>query len=146
MRYGVSICAKLPKQTTLVPGPARVIKVFICFGVRFCASSKINNLLTNVRPRMKLMALILTLFLINSLVAARAHSPALASPLIKISKLSCNAPIHGVIFSSSVPGKKPMSSPTGTVMRVMMTSEKRCISSVCCKAAAIVTNVLPVPA
>ena len=35
VRYGVSICAKLPKQTIFVPGPARVIKVFICLGLRF---------------------------------------------------------------------------------------------------------------
>ena len=33
-----------------------------------------------------------------------------------------SATIHGVIFSSSVPGRKPMSSPTLTVARVMMIS------------------------
>ncbi len=59
VRYGVSICAMLPRQMILVPGPARVISVFICFGVRFCASSMIRNLLRNVRPRMKLSDLIL---------------------------------------------------------------------------------------
>ena len=36
--------------------------------------------------------------------------------------LSKSAPIHGLIFSSSVPGRKPMSSPTGTVTRVTMIS------------------------
>ena len=28
MRYGVSICARLPRQTIFVPGPARVLSVF----------------------------------------------------------------------------------------------------------------------
>ena len=146
VKYGVSICDRLPIHTTLVPEPARVISVFICLGVRFCASSMTSSLLTKVRPRMKLMALILTLFLISSPVAARAHSPAWASPLMSTSRLSCNAPIHGVIFSSSVPGRKPMSSPTATVARVMMTSANRPISRVCCNAAAMVSRVLPVPA
>lgn len=31
VRYGVSICAMFPMQTIFVPGPARVIRVFICF-------------------------------------------------------------------------------------------------------------------
>ena len=53
---------------------------------------------------------------------------------------------HGSIFSSSVPGKKPISSPTLTVARVKMISEKRRMSIVWLKAAANVINVLPVPA
>ena len=36
-----------------------------------------------------------------------------------------SAPIQGSIFSSSVPGRKPMSSPSGMVTRVMMISLKR---------------------
>ena len=109
-------------QMILVPGPARVIRVFICLGVRFCASSMITILFMNVRPRMKFMLLILMRLRINSLVAARPHSPAEVSVLAKASRLSSKAPIQGPIFSSSVPGKKPMSSPTLTVARVMMIS------------------------
>ena len=56
------------------------------------------------------------------------------------------APIHGSIFSSSVPGRKPMSSPSGIVTRVMMISTKRFDSSVCMRPAASVSSVLPVPA
>src|SRR3546814_2533456 len=37
----------------LVPEPARVARVFVCLGVRFCASSMIRNLFRKVRPRMK---------------------------------------------------------------------------------------------
>ena len=32
-------CAKNWAQTIFVPGPARVMRVFICMGERFCASS-----------------------------------------------------------------------------------------------------------
>jgi hypothetical protein len=39
-----------------------------------------------------------------------------------------------------------MSSPTGTVTRVMMISAKSLVSSVCVRAAASVSSVLPVPA
>ncbi|MNV98947.1 hypothetical protein D3C71_1942590 [compost metagenome] len=100
-----------------------MISVFICLGVRFCASSMITYLFRKVRPRMKFMLLILMRLRISSLVAARPHSPALPpSPLAKNSRLSSSAPIQGPIFSSSVPGKKPMSSPTLTVARVMMIS------------------------
>ncbi len=112
----------LPRQMIFVPGPARVTSVFICFGVRFCASSMIRNLLTNVRPRMKFSDLILMRERIRSCVAARPHSPAESSVLLSTSRLSSKAPIHGYIFSSSVPGRKPMSSPTGTVTRVTMIS------------------------
>ncbi|CFN79803.1 Uncharacterised protein [Bordetella pertussis] len=42
--------------------------------------------------------------------------------MFSTSRLSSSAPIQGSIFSSSVPGRKPMSSPTGTVTRVMMIS------------------------
>ena len=41
---------------------------------------------------------------------------------IIMTRATVSAPIHGVIFSSSVPGRKPMSSPTLTVARVMMIS------------------------
>ncbi len=58
----------------------------------------------------------------RSMVAARPHSPAASSPRVSTSRLSSSAPIHGAIFSSSVPGRKPMSSPTGTVARVTMIS------------------------
>ena len=58
----------------------------------------------------------------RSAVAARPQSPASSSVFISTSRLSSSAPIQGVIFSSSVPGRKPMSSPTGTVTRVMMIS------------------------
>ena len=57
-----------------------------------------------------------------------------------------SAPIQGSIFSSSVPGRKPMSSPSGIVTRVMMISAKRFDSSVCMSPAASVSSVLPVPA
>ena len=57
-----------------------------------------------------------------------------------------SAPIHGSIFSSSVPGRNPMSSPSGIVTRVMMISLKRLWSSVCASPAASVSSVLPVPA
>ena len=85
-------------------------------------------LFKKVRPRMKFMLLILILERTSSLVAARPHSPEPLAPwpllsfLVKNSKLSSSAPIQGPIFSSSVPGKKPMSSPTLTVARVMMIS------------------------
>ena len=133
-------------HTILVPGPARVISVFICLGVRFCASSMITYLFKNVRPRMKFMLLILMRLRISSLVAARPHSPAVASVLPRTSRLSSSAPIHGPIFSSSVPGKKPMSSPTLTVARVTMISVYRRSSSTWVSPAASAISVLPVPA
>ena len=40
-RYGWSICWISPVNTIFVPSPARVMMVFISFGVRFCASSMI---------------------------------------------------------------------------------------------------------
>ena len=49
-------------------------------------------------------------------------TPAPLSVFDSTSRLSSSAPIHGLIFSSSVPGRKPMSSPTGTVTRVTMIS------------------------
>ena len=123
VRYGVSICAMLPRQTTLVPGPARVISVFICLGVRFCASSMIRYLLMKVRPRMKLSALHLDAVADQVGAWPRAPSrPPRRRCASSTSRLSSSAPIQGVIFSSSVPGRKPMSSPTGTVTRVMMIS------------------------
>ena len=76
----------------------------------------------NVRPRMKLSDLILILERTRSRVAARPHSPPESSVVFSTSRLSSKAPIHGVIFSSSVPGRKPMSSPMGTVTRVTMIS------------------------
>ncbi len=76
-----------------------------------------------VRPRMKLSDFTLMRERMRSRVAARPHSPASSSVLFSTSRLSSSAPIHGFIFSSSVPGRKPMSSPTGTVTRVMMISE-----------------------
>ena len=109
-------------QTIFVPGPARVIRVFICLGVRFWASSMITYLFKNVRPRMKFMLFTLMRERISSLVAARPHSPEPFSVLPRTSRLSSSAPIQGPIFSSSVPGRKPMSSPTETVARVMMIS------------------------
>ena len=57
----------------------------------------------------------------KSLVAAFAQLLE-SRGLANTSKLSSSAPIQGVIFSSSVPGKKPMSSPTGTVARVTIIS------------------------
>ena len=39
-RYGWSICWISPVNTIFVPSPARVMMVFISFGVRFCASSR----------------------------------------------------------------------------------------------------------
>lgn len=71
---------------------------------------------------MKFMLLIFTRLRISSLVAERPHSPALVSVLPNTSRLSSKAPIQGPIFSSSVPGKNPMSSPTLTVARVTMIS------------------------
>ncbi len=59
----------------------------------------------------------------RSRVAARPHSPPESSEAFSTSRLSSSAPIQGCIFSSSVPGRKPMSSPIGTVTRVMMISE-----------------------
>ena len=111
-------------QMILVPGPARVIRVFICLGVRFCASSMMRYLFMKVRPRMKFMLLTLMRLRTKSLVAARPHSPAPPVLVLRVknSRLSSSAPIQGFIFSSSVPGKKPMSSPTLTVARVMMIS------------------------
>ena len=103
------------------PGPHAPPVFLTCFGVRFCASSIIKNLLTKVRPRMKLSDLILILERIKSWVAA-PQSPASESDLFGTSRLSSKAPIHGGIFSSSVPGKKPISSPTGTVTRVTIIS------------------------
>ncbi|MDT4844081.1 hypothetical protein FQZ97_780240 [compost metagenome] len=113
----------MPRQITLVPGPARVTSVFICLGVRFCASSMIRYLFRKVRPRMKFRDLTLMRERIRSMVAARPQSPLPSpSPMFSTSRLSSSAPIQGSIFSSSVPGRKPMSSPTGTVTRVMMIS------------------------
>ena len=133
-------------QMILVPGPARVISVFICLGVRFWASSMMTYLVKNVRPRMKFMLLILMRLRINSLVAARPHSPALVSVLPSTSRLSSSAPIQGPIFSSSVPGRNPMSSPTLTVARVTMISVYRRSSSTCVSPAAKAIKVLPEPA
>ena len=70
---------------------------------------------------MKLRERTLTRWESRSEVAARPHSPP-AEVSVRTSRLSMRAPIQGVIFSSSVPGRNPMSSPTGTVTRVMMTS------------------------
>ena len=70
---------------------------------------------------MKLSERTLTREVIRSLVAARPQLPP-SSGLVSTSRLSVSAPIHGVIFSSSVPGRKPISSPTDTVARVMMIS------------------------
>ena len=81
----------------------------------------------------------------KSLVAARPQVPP-SWLWVRTSRLSISAPIQGSIFSSSVPGRKPMSSPRGIVTRVMMISAKRLFSSVCISPAASVSNVLPVPA
>ena len=106
----------------------------------------IKNLFKKVRPRIKFNDLTLIRLRIKSCVAARPHSPASSSPRLRTSKLSSSAPIHGAIFSSSVPGKKPISSPTGTVTRVMMISEYIFLSSTWVSADAKVSKVLPVPA
>jgi hypothetical protein len=59
----------------------------------------------------------------DQLVGGRAAPfTCIAVSLGQNSRLSSSAPIQGPIFSSSVPGKKPMSSPTLTVARVMMIS------------------------
>jgi hypothetical protein len=71
---------------------------------------------------MKFMLLILMRLRISSLVAARPHSPAAVSVLASTSRLSSSAPIHGPIFSSSVPGRKADVLATLTVARVMMIS------------------------
>src|SRR3954447_12750918 len=97
----------LPRHTTLVPGPARVTSVFICLGVRFCASSMMSHLLTKVRPRMKLSDLILILDLTRSRVAAPPHSPPDSLGVVETVGLSSGAPIQGCLFSSSVPGRNP---------------------------------------
>ena len=128
-----------PRQTSLLPGPARVTSAFICLGVRFCASSRMMKRFRKVRPRMKLSERILMRLRSRSLVAARPQLPP-SSLRVSTSRLSMSAPIHGSIFSSSVPGRKPMSSPSGTVTRVMMISMKRLRSRVC------VSSVLPLPA
>src|SRR5213595_1784327 len=96
----------LPRQASLVPGPARVISAFICFGVRFCASSRIRKRLRKVRPRMKFSERILIRLRNRSLVAARPQLPPSWDP-VSTSRLSMSAPIHGSIFSFSVPGRKP---------------------------------------
>ena len=72
----MSICSTLPRQTIFVPGPARVISVFICLGVRFCASSRISQRLRKVRPRMKFIERILMREASRSLVAARPQAAA----------------------------------------------------------------------
>ena len=105
-----------------------------------------TNLFMKVRPRIKFRLLILILLRISSFVAALPHSPVLVSVLAKTSRLSSSAPIHGPIFSSSVPGKKPISSPTLTVARVMMISEYLLSSSTCIRPEARANRVLPVPA
>ena len=56
-------------------------------------------------------------------VGRERFSPPDSSEALSTSRLSSSAPIQGCIFSSSVPGRKPMSSPSGTVTRVMMISE-----------------------
>ena len=105
-----------------------------------------TNLFMKVRPRIKFRLLILILLRISSLVAARPHSPELVSVLAKTSRLSSSAPIQGPIFSSSVPGKKPISSPTLTVARVMMISVYLRSSSTCISPEARAKRVFPVPA
>ena len=60
----------------------------------------------------------------RSLVAPRPQVPP-GWLCVSTSRLSISAPIQGSIFSSSVPGRKPMSSPRGIVTRVMMISLKR---------------------
>jgi topoisomerase-4 subunit A len=95
-----------PEQLlTFVPGPARVTSVFICLGVRFCASSMIRNLFRKVRPRMNDSAFTLMRERIRSVAAARPHSPPAPLPCVSTSRLSSSAPIQGCIFSSSVPGR-----------------------------------------
>ena len=81
----------------------------------------------------------------RSLVAARPQVPP-SWLWVSTSRLSMSAPIHGSIFSSSVPGRKPISSPRGMVTRVMMISTKRLVSRVCMRPAARASSVLPVPA
>ncbi len=70
---------------------------------------------------MKFIERILMRLASRSLVAWRPQVPP-SWLCVSTSRLSVSAPIHGVIFSSSVPGRKPMSSPTLTVARVMMIS------------------------
>ncbi len=60
---------------------------------------------------------------VGSSLASHAHEGSYRFTFFVVKDSDINAPIHGSIFSSSVPGRKPMSSPTGTVTRVMMISE-----------------------
>ncbi|CSC12481.1 Uncharacterised protein [Vibrio cholerae] len=53
---------------------------------------------------------------------------------------------HGIIFSSSVPGRKPIDSPISGVLRVTMILSNILRSTVCSSAAAIASKVLPLPA
>ena len=123
----MSIWAMLPRQITLVPGPARVTRVFICFGVRVlglvdnqvfldegAAAHEVQRL--DLDPR-------------ADQVAGRRPAPfaAVGPPSSSLAWLEdvevvLEGAHPGAIFSSSVPGRKPMSSPTGTVTRVMMIS------------------------
>ena len=104
----------------LKPGPARVISVFICLGVRFCASSMMTNLLRKVRPRTKFRLLILILLRTRSLVAARPHRrPAVAAR--QHLEVVVQRAHPWPIFSFLVAGEADVP-PTGTVTRVTMIS------------------------
>ena len=105
-----------------------------------------TNLFRKVRPRMKLIDLMRILERIKSSEALRPQSDPLPLPRFRTSRLSSMAPSHGAIFSSSVPGRNPISSPTEMVARVMMISLKRLCSIVWVRPAASVSSVLPVPA
>ena len=48
---GRSFCEASPVMITLEPNPIRVRNIFICAGVVFCASSRMINALSSVRPR-----------------------------------------------------------------------------------------------
>ena len=50
-RGGKSICVLSPLTTILELLPKRVKNIFICSAVVFCASSKITNAFSSVRPR-----------------------------------------------------------------------------------------------
>ena len=126
-----------------MPSPQRVMMVLICEAVKFWHSSSKTNAFWIERPRIKLIDLNWMLALSQMYFI----EPSVQwSFLCSASKVSVTAANHGIIFSSSEPGKKPIDSPISGVFRVTIILSNMPFSMVCSSAAAIARSVLPLPA
>ena len=134
---GRSFCVISPVTTTLEPNPIRVRNIFICAGVVFCASSRIINALSSVRPL--IYASGATSIRPFSILALK-----LSAPIIWKS-----ASYRGLRYGSTLlcksPGRNPSFSPAsiaGLVRIILLTS----LFLNALIAIAIARYVLPVPA